>query len=99
MKNNDLEDEGEDNDKEHPFNMVNNPFTVSTDNKCPFLDYPKKLLHSWIEREGYKLEYNCLDVWFAKFKCTVVLLIQESGKKEAFIQCALEAWRIYSLDR
>merc|ERR1712173_318006 len=62
--------------------------------------------------EGLELEYDCQEVGYAKFKCTVNLPIEDENgistpkvaeatvsgkKKEAVISCALEACRI--LDR
>ena len=93
-------------------NLHLNQFTNKLENEDLYLNDPKKSLRGWFEREGYDLEYDCKEVGYAKFKCTVILPIEDehgvtseviaeatvSGKKkEAVINCALEACRI--LDR
>jgi hypothetical protein len=80
-----------------------------TDNEHLFLNDPKKTLRGWFEREGYdQPEYNVEETGFASFRCTVELPLEGATvlaeasvrggkKKEAVVQCALEACRI--LDR
>ena len=89
-----------------------NPFLSQKENENIDISDPKKTLRGWFEREGLELEYDCQEVGYAKFKCTVNLPIEDENgistpkvaeatvsgkKKEAVISCALEACRI--LDR
>ena len=101
-----VEDEDE-NRSEEPKNI-----SLVPENEHLYLNDPKKTLRGWFEREGYDLEYDCQELSYAKFKCTVTLPIEDENgtttevvaeatvsgkKKEAVVSCALEACRI--LDR
>ncbi|TRY77451.1 hypothetical protein TCAL_08013 [Tigriopus californicus] len=88
--------------------MDHNPFALpdQTDESL-YLDDPKRTLRGWFEREGHDLEYECVEQGYATFKCTVTLPLETGSvvaesvvkgkKKEAVVQCALEACRM--LDR
>jgi len=97
------EDEDEDEyDGENPFAALNEEL---------YLDDPKKTLRGWYEREGYDLpNYEISDISNGHYKCKVDLPVEGPGggpliaqvehkgkKKDAVVQCALEACRI--LDR
>ncbi|XP_064601680.1 kanadaptin-like [Liolophura sinensis] len=89
---------------------VENPFST-LDNEELYINDPKKSLKGYFEREGLDPpEYEISEAGFGKYKCQVELPIDTptghpmiaevcvSGKKkEAVVECALEACRI--LDR
>ena len=95
----------DDEDEENPF------AALTTENEELYIDDPKKSLNGYFEREGYDPpQYEFSDAGFGKRKCTVELpidgpngepimaeVVLSGKKKEAVIQCALEACRI--LDR
>ncbi|KAB7503820.1 Kanadaptin [Armadillidium nasatum] len=99
------EDAVEEEDEE---SSVSNPFASNED---LFLNDPKKTLRGWYEREGFELpDYQVEETRPGTFKAKLELPVSNSNgksitcviehkgkKKEAVIQCALEACRI--LDR
>ena len=103
------EDAVEDENEELTLGNLPNPYSTQPEHGNLNLNDPKKTLRGWFEREGYDLEYDCQEIGYAKFKCTVKLPIEDENgertevlaeatvsgkKKEAVVNCALEACRI-----
>ncbi|XP_043519308.1 kanadaptin isoform X1 [Frieseomelitta varia] len=95
---------GEDADEET--DLQENPYASITDDDL-VLDDPKKTLRGWFEREGYDLHYQAEEKGFGQFLCWVDLPTEDvvghsiraealvrGKKKEAVVQCALEACKI-----
>ncbi|XP_033313440.1 kanadaptin [Bombus bifarius] len=95
---------GEDADEET--DLQENPYASITDDDL-VLEDPKKTLRGWFEREGYDLHYQTEEKGFGQFLCWVDLPTEDivghstraealvkGKKKEAVVQCALEACKI-----
>lgn len=95
---------GEDADEET--DLQENPYACIADEDL-VLDDPKKTLRGWFEREGYDLQYQTEEKGIGQFLCWVDLPIEDivghavraeaivkGKKKEAVVQCALEACKI-----
>ncbi|KAG6796129.1 kanadaptin [Apis mellifera caucasica] len=96
-------------DAEEETDLQENPYASFADEDL-ILEDPKKTLRGWFEREGYDLHYQVEEKGFGQFLCWVDLPTEDivghsmraealvkGKKKEAVIQCALEACKI--LDR
>ncbi|XP_076663248.1 kanadaptin isoform X2 [Andrena cerasifolii] len=95
---------GEDADEET--DLQENPYACIADDDL-VLEDPKKTLRGWFEREGYDLQYQTEEKGLGQFLCWVDLPMEDivgrsvraealvKGKKrEAVVQCALEACKI-----
>ncbi|KAK3093167.1 hypothetical protein FSP39_012127 [Pinctada imbricata] len=96
-------DDAEEDTEENPFASL-----ITPESEALYIDDPKKALKGFFEREGYDPpEYDCQEASRGKYKCTVDLPVDTptgepmvaeavvSGKKrEAVLQCALEACRM-----
>ncbi|XP_076243322.1 kanadaptin [Calliopsis andreniformis] len=95
---------GEDADEET--DMPENPYACITDDDL-VLEDPKKTLRGWFEREGYDLQYQVEEKGLGQFLCWVDLPMDDivghsvraetlvkGKKKEAVVQCAMEACKI-----
>ncbi|CAK9796831.1 SLC4A1AP [Anthophora plagiata] len=95
---------GEDADEET--DLQENPYACITDDDL-VLEDPKKTLRGWFEREGYDLHYQTEEKGLGQFLCWVDLPMEDivghstraealvkGKKKEAVVQCALEACKI-----
>ncbi|XP_017764458.1 PREDICTED: kanadaptin isoform X2 [Eufriesea mexicana] len=95
---------GEDADEET--DLQENPYASIIDENL-VLEDPKRTLRGWFEREGYDLHYQAEEKGFGQFLCWVDLPTEDivghstraealvkGKKKEAVVQCALEACKI-----
>lgn len=95
---------GEDADEET--DLQENPYACVTDEDL-ILEDPKKTLRGWFEREGYDLRYQTEEKGVGQFLCWIDLPTEDivgrrtraealvkGKKKEAVVQCALEACKV-----
>lgn len=96
-------------DADEESDLQENPFASIAEDDL-VLEDPKKTLRGWYEREGYDLHYQTEEKGLGQFYCWLDLPLEDTigyslraealvkgKKKEAVVQCAMEACRI--LDR
>ncbi|CAL7952580.1 unnamed protein product [Xylocopa violacea] len=93
-------------DADEETDLQENPYACMTDEDL-VLEDPKKTLRGWFEREGYDLHYQTEEKGLGQFLCWIDLPMEDTvghsvraealvkgKKKEAVVQCALEACKI-----
>ncbi|CAH1407547.1 unnamed protein product [Nezara viridula] len=95
---------GLDDDADDEEDLSENPYAVITNEEL-YIDDPKKALRHWFEREGEELQFLTEQAEKGMIACKIVLPLDDGGgkemvvefsarsKKEAQVQCALEACR------
>ena len=103
------EDEGEEEHPDMSKNPFGSRLSGPGENEKLYSDDPKRALRRWFEREGFELDFVVEDKGRATFECRVELpldavepgtaaltaqaTVKGGKKKEAVVQCALEACR------
>lgn len=93
-------------DADETTDLEENPYASIVEEDL-VLDDPKKTLRGWFEREGYDLQYQTEEKGVGQFLCWINIPMEnvtgrtvraealvKGKKKEAVLQCALEACRI-----